>query len=196
MPDTSSYSGLPVPLLSEAANLPAALTDFRDDLEPHIVLFATSVSDMTSSYGAAPLGTVVSIPSIPAMYQKVASGWRVTSEDTGWQTIADANFEADWDNISSAWRRVNGYTMVDIRATFTGVTVNAPDTGGIPDIPILTLPSGVNPVHQQIPGTFLASSPGVFVAYVSGSVEITHLYPNGSLNNLTNLTASLIFARG
>jgi len=122
MPDTSSYSGLPVPLLSEAANLPAALTDFRDDLEPHIVLFATSVSDMTSSYGAAPLGTVVSIPSIPAMYQKVASGWRVTSEDTGWQTIADANFEADWDNISSAWRRVNGYTMVDIRATFTGVT--------------------------------------------------------------------------
>lgn len=196
MPDTSSYSGLPVPLLSEAANLPAALTDFRDDLDPHIVLFATSVSDMTSSYGAAPVGTMISIPSIPAVYQKVASGYRVVSEDTGWQTIPDANFEADWDNISSGWRRVNGFTMVDIRATYTGTTVNAPDTGGIPDIPIMTLPSGANPVHQQIPGTFLASSPGVFVAYVSGSVEITHLYPNGSLNNLTNLTASIVFARG
>lgn len=198
MPDTSSYSGLPVPLLSESANLPDALLRFREALDSHIVLFAESVSDMTARFGSASAGTLVSIPSLPAVYQKLSSTantWRVASEDTGWQSFSSGVWAANWTDVGSGWRRLNGMTLVDLRATWTGDQVDAPSTGNIPDLPVMTLPSGVNPVHQQVPSNFLASSPGTLVAYVAGNVAITHIYSNGALNNGTTLTASFSFAR-
>lgn len=199
MPDTSTFSGLPVPLYSEDADLPVALGDFRSSLEPRIVLQAESVADMQDRYGATPPGTIVSVPSTPAVYQKTPAGansWRVISEDTGWQTFPGSIWKPNWANVSSGWRRVNGFTMVDIGATYTGPQVDAPSSGNIPDIDVLTLPSNVAPVHQRVPTNFLASSPGTMLAYVNGLVSITHIYSNGALNNNTTLTASFIYARG
>lgn len=198
MPDTSSYSGLPVPLLTEAANGPDAFLQFRDVLEPHIVLFATSISDRDARYGPTPAGTLVSIPSIPAIYQKLADGintWRVASEDTGWQNFSAGVWAANWTDQGSAWRRTNGVTLVDLRVTWTGDQITAPSSGNIPDLPLMTLPTGVAPVHQQATTSFLASSPGQLVAYVAGGVDITHIYPMGALNNGTTLTASLSYMR-
>jgi len=199
MPDTSTYSGLPVPLYSEDADLPVALGDFRESIEPRINLVAESVADMQDRYGGVPAGTLVSVPDIPAIYQKLVTltnTWRVVSEDTGWNTFSGAVWADDWSNVSSGWRRVNGFTMVDIGATYTGAQIDAPSSGNIPDLDVMTLPSNVAPVHQRISANFLASSPGTIVAYVNQLVSISHVYPNGALNNSTTLTASFVYARG
>jgi hypothetical protein len=112
-------------------------------------------------------------------------------EDTGWVT-GTIGFAANWTNVNTAYRKRNNWVQLDIQATYTGATVPSNSTGNIPDIPlILTTPLEARPQHQRIPSQFVATSPGNLILNVNGTCDITHLYPNGSLNNGATLIASL-----
>lgn len=112
-------------------------------------------------------------------------------DDSGWVT-GTVGLADDWTNVNTAWRKRNDWVQLDIQATWTGATVPSNSTGNIADIPlILSMPIEARPQHQRVPAQFVATSPGNLILNVNGTCDITHLYPNGSLNNNATLIATL-----
>ena len=117
----------------------------------------------------------------------------LVEDDSGW--IPFTNFEPNWTDVNTAYRRINSGIQVDFQATWTGATIPSNSSGNIADIPLITVPLAARPQHQRVPAQFVASSPGALVINVLGTVVLTHLYPNGSLNNGSVLVCTAFYYR-
>lgn len=117
----------------------------------------------------------------------------LVKDDTGWVPLT--SFAPNWTNVNSGYRNINGLIQLDLQATYTGATVPSNTSGNIPDIALITLPLAARPQHQRVPGDFVASSPGSLVVNVNGTTVITHLYPNGSLEQNSTLICTMFYYR-
>lgn len=203
MPDQTIFGGYPVPVATEAAELPAQMMAFAESIDVHTVLFCTSQGDRDARYSDLPAGAIVSTTTYPSyVWKRVVTvggelGWVTIHEDTGWQAFSGTAWGPLWSDNAAVWRRSNNRIDINIRATYNGddVTGNPTNGGNLADILLMTLPSGARPVQSQEPAQWYASTVGNLVAQVGGNVLVTHCYPGGTLSNGTGLYCHLDFRR-
>lgn len=191
MPDSSTYSALPIPLEGEAADNPSVFAAFRASLEPRIVLFASSEADRNAKYGSVPAGSLVSCTTTPTLWQKSAAGWNVLAHDSGWQSIPTMN-SSDFSNIATRWRLRNGWIEFQLNVTYNGATITSPSNGGIVDVKILDLPvaarpEGPNHVRGLYAGRY---GSGALLAAYTGAVWISDYTPNQTIESGDTITAT------
>lgn len=141
--------------------------------------------------GVASVPAAASAPTVSGTPQQARICEDLLFDDTGWVT-GDIQFSENWLSVNTAWRKRNNWVQLDLNATYTGPTVPSNSTGNIIDIDLIDImPAEARPQHQRVPAQFVATSPGNLILNVNGTAVISHLYPNGSLNNGATLIATL-----
>lgn len=186
MSDTNHFTGLPVPAYKEDPSGPGAFSAFRAALGGHTVLYADSEANRDALYLDAPVGSLCSSTAGKVVWMKTGlpNTWETLYSDTGWVSMAGAEWKPDWSDDGSAYRVINNQVYLDIRALYSGSEFLTPDHGNMTNLTVVHLPvdaqAGRTTMHVQGVYTYQNIS-GTFEIYQSsGNFTLATAMPNNT----------------
>lgn len=91
MPETTTYSGAPIPVGTDAHQVPADLKKYANHVDPMLVLKAADEAERNARFADVPTGTLVSGTDRRIIWRKEGTGWDTVWSYTPWTRVSLLN---------------------------------------------------------------------------------------------------------